>query len=119
MSVEQAVAQSFTGKSGAGFCYRLGADFPAFKGHFEGHPVLPAVCQMSLCADAAGRLLGQTVEIAQVSRAKFIKPVGPDLPLEVRLTPRGADAFSAELLHAQNGQKISQIIFTITRKEPL
>ena len=119
MSVEEAVAASFEGKNQTGFVYFLASDFPAFRGHFEGYPVLPAVCQVSLCAHAAGQLLGAEVEIAQISRAKFIEPVAAQTRVEVRLTARGADAFLAELINAANGQRISQIIFSVVRKEHL
>ena len=119
MSVEKALLSCFQGKSETGFVYQLREDFPAFKGHFEGHPVLPAICQMSLCADAAGRLLGRAVELAQISRAKFIKPVVPNRRLEVRLTQRQADTFLAELVNAENGERISQIIFSVRGKETL
>lgn len=119
MSVDKAVADSFKGKSERGFLYTLAPDFPAFAGHFEGHPVLPAVCQMSLCAHAAGQFLATAVQIAALSRAKFVKPVVPGTQIAVSLTARGENSFMAELSDAQTGEKISQLIFSITRKEQL
>ena len=119
MSVDKAVASCFKGKSERGYLYTLAPDFPAFAGHFEGHPVLPAVCQMSLCAHAAGQFLDAQTQIAQVSRAKFIKPVVPGTQIAVNLTARGENSFMAELSDAQTGEKISQLIFSVTRKEQL
>ena len=74
---------------------------------------------MSLCVHAAGVLLGKKTEMTAVSRAKFIKPVVPQMREEVRLTPRAADMFLAELVNARDGQKISQIIFSVKDKEQL
>jgi 3-hydroxymyristoyl/3-hydroxydecanoyl-(acyl carrier protein) dehydratase len=63
MFVEQAIENCFQGKTQNGFLYELREDFPAFAGHFEGHPLLPAVCQMSFCSSAASRLLNKSVEV--------------------------------------------------------
>lgn len=116
MSVEQAVKDSFQTRTSDGFLYRVSADFPAFKGHFEVYAVLPAVCQISLCTDAASRLLGCPVQLRALKRAKFLRPVLPQTDILVRLSPRADGSFSAELSEVKNGAKISQLTLQFTEK---
>lgn len=119
MSVEEAVAASFQGEQDGAYVYRLGADFPAFNGHFPGQPILPAVCQISLSVDALSRRLGRPVDVQKIVRAKFVKPILPGTCVHVRLTDQGAGRFSAELISAADGGKCSQISFFVTFKETL
>ena len=115
MFVEQAVKACFRRESANGFLYELGDDFPAFKGHFEKHPLLPAVCQLSFCSDAASRLLKTPVELKAVKRAKFINPVFPGAQLEVSFSLRPDGWYFAELTELKQHKKISQIILQFTR----
>ena len=110
MFIEQAVAACYEGTNSDGFLYRLPDDFPALKGHFEGHPLLPAVCHLSFFADAAGRLLARAVEVKAVRRAKFISPVLPGMRLEVSLEKRPDGWYFAQLLEPEKKKKLSQII---------
>lgn len=116
MSVEEAVKACFQMRTRNGFLYHLAADFPAFKGHFENHPLLPAVCQISFCSDAAGRLLGNEVEMTALKRAKFISPVLPGCKLEVRLTQRPDGWYLAELTEENSGKKLSQLILQFSER---
>ena len=110
MFIEQAVAACFVRRSIDGFIYCLPADFPAFAGHFEGYPLLPAVCHISLCSDAAARLLGKAVELAALKRAKFMSPVLPGQEVEVRFTVRPDGWYFAEVTEVASKKKVSQLI---------
>ncbi len=110
MSVEEAVKACYRISEGNNFFYDLKADFPAFKGHFETAPVLPAVCQMSFCADAARRMLNKNVEVSAVKRAKFIGPILPDMSLRITLTQRTDGFWGAELFQGESLKKLSQLI---------
>ena len=77
MSLEENFSACFVRREENSFLYHIPADFPAFNGHFEGNPLLPAVCQMGLCADALSRQEGKPVEVAEVVRSKFMRPIGP------------------------------------------
>ena len=112
MSVEDAIQNSFVQEiAPATYEYHIAADFPAFEGHFEGNALLPAVCQLGLCAAACSRLLGKPVEIAGVVRAKFMRPIVPQSRVHIKISPRQDGAFLAELSSAQlPAQKYSQII---------
>ncbi len=112
MSLEQAISACFESAQGNRFIYVIPADFPAFKGHFPGNPLLPGVCQCGLCADALGRMLGRPMEIASISRSKFIAPIRPSQRILIVLTPRNDGQISAELQNAKNGTKFCQLIFS-------
>lgn len=112
MSVEEAIKNSFVQEiAPATYEYHIAADFPAFEGHFEGNALLPAVCQLGLCAAACSRLLGKPMEIASVVRAKFMRPILPQSGVQIKLSPRQDGTFLVELSSMQNSvQKYSQII---------
>lgn len=116
MSVEEAVKACYRTSEGNNFFYDLKADFPAFKGHFEAAPVLPAVCQMSFCADAARRLLNKNMEVTAVKRAKFIGPVLPNMTLRINLTQREDGLFLAELFQGYSLKKLSRLILQFTER---
>lgn len=73
--------------------FDIGAEHPAFDGHFPGAPILPGVALLSLVMQAlerqpAWRLrLGDTPTIEVV---KFLSPVGPGTRLRVALAEQGA-----------------------------
>ena len=61
----------------------VGADHPAFAGHFPGHPVLPGVV---LLAEAIGVVMAATRTRAcdwTLESAKFHAPVGPGTRLAI------------------------------------
>jgi len=116
MSVEKAVKACFQTRTSNGFLYKLSADFPAFRGHFEGHPLLPAVCQISLCSDAVSRLSGKEMEVCAVKRAKFISPLLPDKEIEVSITLRPDGWYAAELTEPLSGQKVSRFILQFSQR---
>lgn len=112
MSVETALKNAFVSASGNRFLYHIAPDFPAFNGHFPGNPLLPAVCQMGLCADALSRLTGKPLEIKSVCRSKFMRPVLPGADVQLTLSPRPDGQFLAELADPAHGRKFSQLIFS-------
>ncbi|MBR2081889.1 MAG: hypothetical protein IJ876_02610 [Elusimicrobiaceae bacterium] len=117
MSVEKAIKECYQVRTSKGFLYRLPKDFPAFRGHFEGHPLLPAVCQISFCSDAASHFLGKEVEMAAIKRAKFMSPALPDSTLEVSLILRPDGWYFAELTDPCNGKKLSQLILQFSERK--
>ena len=117
MFVEQAIKPCFEQASATSFVYKLPADFPAFKGHFEGHPLLPAIGQLSFCADAASRLIGKPVEIKTIKRAKFVGPVLPDMRLEIKFTQRADGWYLVERTEPECKKKISQFILQFIERK--
>ena len=113
MSVAEKIVSCFRSQTQTSVTYFIGADFPAFNGHFENNPLLPAVVQIGLCAEALGRLHGKKYEIAKVSRAKFMRPILPDSEVTVQIFPRANGQFLGTLENPQTHEKVSQIIFSV------
>lgn len=116
MFVEQAVKACYRRTTPNGFLYELVKDFPACKGHFEGHPLLPAVCQISFCTDAASRLLHQQMEVKAVKKAKFISPALPGSFIEIKLSARPDGWYFAELTEPNQNKKLSQLLVQFVQK---
>ncbi len=116
MSLETALKNCFLKAQENQFIYIIPPDFPAFEGHFPGNPLLPAVCQTGLCADALSRQAGKTLEIVTVARAKFMRPVLPGARVQIMLLPRQDGKTLCELTDAENGQKFSQIIVKVKER---
>ena len=64
--------------------FHPGPGFIGFKGHFPGNPVLPAIVQLRMLRMAAAEVLG-SVELLDITSAKFLAPAGPGTALAVRL----------------------------------
>lgn len=116
MFVEEAVKKSYQRASETGNVYLVTQNFPAFKGHFEGRPILPAVCQLSFCVDSVSRHLKKEMQVAVVKRAKFINPILPGTSLEVRLEKRADGYWLGELTDLQTKKKFSQIILRFSER---
>lgn len=65
----------------------LPTDHPAFRGHFPGRPVLPAVAQIALVLEALGE---PGAVVTGVPDARFRRAIGPGEELEVRVRAEGA-----------------------------
>lgn len=110
MLLEQAVLQAFRQiHADESACkYYLEKSFPAFEGHFENHPLLPAVVQIGFCADTIGRLRGKKQQVVSISRAKFVRPILPETEFTVTATPRPDGQFTCTIT-APNGEVCSRL----------
>jgi 3-hydroxyacyl-[acyl-carrier-protein] dehydratase len=63
--------------------FRLGEDFTGFRGHFPGHPILPAFVQLLIAECAVGRRDPRPWSLRQVERGKFLRPIAPHEPVTV------------------------------------
>ncbi len=76
---------------GCELTFRFGDDFIGFRGHFPGHPILPAFVQL-LAAEYAVRLHdARPWSLRRVERSKFLKPIGPNEPVTVCWQERPGD----------------------------
>ncbi|QTQ38815.1 3-hydroxyacyl-ACP dehydratase FabZ family protein [Aromatoleum petrolei] len=70
---------------------RIPADHPSFAGHFPGRPILPGVLLLGLATRALGEALGRQVPPCGIASAKFLRPVGPNSELRIRLAESGTN----------------------------
>ncbi len=109
-TVLEAVQTCFCGVENGACRYRLGADFPAFEGHFPERPVLPAVVQIQLALDALCRLKGAPCALKAVYKAKFSRPAGPGAELCICVQEKDGGRFLAQIA-SPSGEKYGQILF--------
>lgn len=67
--------------------YCLGQDFVGFQGHFEGHPVLPALAQVLIAQDLAQALSPTPLRLEAVGQAKFLSLIRPGQALAAYALP--------------------------------
>jgi 3-hydroxymyristoyl/3-hydroxydecanoyl-(acyl carrier protein) dehydratase/acyl-CoA synthetase (AMP-forming)/AMP-acid ligase II len=73
--------------------FHVGADHPAFAGHFPGRPVLPGVAVLAFVMRALDQqpdLRARLGAVPQINNVKFISPVMPYTALEVLLRAQGS-----------------------------
>jgi 3-hydroxymyristoyl/3-hydroxydecanoyl-(acyl carrier protein) dehydratase len=66
----------------------VGADHPAFAGHFPGRPLLPGVALLAAVLEAAAaepKLAAAVGDAPRLSWVKFLAPVGPHASLAISL----------------------------------
>ncbi len=63
---------------GCELTFHFGDDFTGFRGHFPGHPILPAFVQLMMAECAIRRHRGAPLSLRRVERGKFLKPIGPN-----------------------------------------
>ena len=91
--VSSAVSQkTVTEVDGIKQCYRFGADFIGFAGHFPGYPILPAFVQVLTAQTLIEEHSGQHLELSTVERAKFHLPLLPEQEIEVVIRRRQVGA---------------------------
>jgi 3-hydroxyacyl-[acyl-carrier-protein] dehydratase len=100
--------------------YYTDPEHSIFKGHFPGNPILPGVVQVEMMAQASSFVVTKMVEdhkkvkievaLLGVERAKFRKPITPDMHLQIKATCTkirgGFVNFECELHH--KGDLMSQ-----------
>ena len=70
----------------------IGADHPAFDGHFPGRPVLPGVALVAEVLEAAltdPRLTAHVGGVTCIEFVKFLAPIGPGAKLSIRFERSG------------------------------
>ena len=67
------------------FEFRFPADDPVFAGHFPGRPLLPGVFQIEMTRIAAELAQGCELDVLEICRAKFLRPIVPEEKLQLGL----------------------------------
>ncbi len=68
---------------GCELTFHLNDDFTGFRGHFPGHPILPAFVQLMMAECAVRLHSGAPLSLRRIERGKFLKPIGPNEPVTV------------------------------------
>ena len=64
----------------------LNEDLLWFKGHFDGFPILPALCQISMLRHFANTLFNLDITIEKIPRIKFLKIARPKDTIFLKLS---------------------------------
>lgn len=103
---------AFDAKGEAGCAtLRFHGDEVFFDGHFPHGPVLPAVVQLAAAVHFASRLAGETLRLAEVTRAKFTNPTGPGraLVLDVQLADADEGRRRLKAVLRDGGKVVSEL----------
>jgi 3-hydroxymyristoyl/3-hydroxydecanoyl-(acyl carrier protein) dehydratase len=85
-TVNQDIKNSFQTQNGKDFVFNVKSGFVAFQGHFPGQPLLPGIVQIEIVLFCIKKLLNdETVNIAEILKVKFIKPILPETKITVSL----------------------------------
>lgn len=76
----------------------IAAGHPAFAGHFPGMPIVPGVVLLDEALHAIGAALGIDLSACQVSSAKFLSPVRPGEPVQVRFETLSSGAVRFDIV---------------------
>lgn len=76
----------------------IAADHPAFAGHFPGTPIVPGVVLLDEALHAIGAELGADMSACQITSVKFLSPVSPGEPVQVRFETLNSGAIRFDIL---------------------
>ncbi len=77
-----------------------------FEGHFPGRPVLPAIAQLAILADALEQVLDRPVVLTHIDRLRLFHPVAPDEELVLELSAQGEATMAFSL--QRGGRRVSE-----------
>ena len=99
--------------------YKFLPGFLGFQGHFDGHPVLPAVVQMMVCREMALKQIAPEFNLARVSRAKFTSVVEANNVIEVycELKTVSPTEYRCNCILEVSGEAASKFILTFMSEE--
>jgi len=99
------------------FVFRFPASDPTFAGHFPLRPLLPGVFQLEITRAAAEMVVNHPLEVREITKAKFLRPIIPDetLRVELKLSEK-ADMIQARANFSVTGQAAGETILQMTRK---
>lgn len=99
------------------FEFRFPASDPTFAGHFPLRPLLPGVFQLEIARIAAELVLSKPLEVREITKAKFLRPIIPDetMRVELKLADK-ADMIQARASFSVTGQAAGEAILLLARK---
>ncbi len=100
--------------------YEFSNQFLGFDGHFPGQPVLPGVCMLKAVAVTLEDWHGRGIRVEEVRKARFLSPIRPGQPLEVKCVRQGEtpEGYTAHLtLRGEGDRKTSDCMVRYRLRE--
>lgn len=90
-----------------------------FDGHFPERPVLPAVVQVAVAMFVADRVAGRALQLVEVTRATFLNPTGPGVPLqlEVSLEPAEKGRLRVKALLREGEKPVAELSLRVVPQD--
>lgn len=79
----------------------IASDHPAFAGHFPGTPIVPGVVLLDEALHAIGTAIGADFSACQISTVKFLSPVRPGEPVQVRVETLNSGAIKFDIVSGE------------------
>lgn len=87
----------------------IGADHPAFAGHFPGLPIVPGVVLLDEALHAIGGAIGADLSACRISSVKFLSPVRPGEPVSVSYEISGNGSIRFDMLSRERKIAIGSV----------
>lgn len=88
-----------------GFALQVAQDHPAFEGHFPGEAILSGLVQVDWAIHLGREALGLTGMFRRLDHLKFLAPIRPAEPVELRLSWNEGTGCLDFLYSGQEGPK--------------
>jgi 3-hydroxymyristoyl/3-hydroxydecanoyl-(acyl carrier protein) dehydratase len=96
--------------------FRFGTDDPAFAGHFPSRPLLPGIFQLEMTRLAAELVVGLSLTVREVCRAKFLRPILPEEPVRLELAvTEETESIRARALFSVRGKRVGEAVLCLWR----
>lgn len=94
------LSQETTGETAWTVNVELNPHHAIYQGHFPGNPVLPGVCTLQIIKECLEKLMGSTLQYAQVNSCKYLAVVNPTVAprLQLNLAVKPLDDHQIQLL---------------------
>lgn len=98
------------------FEFRFPANDPTFAGHFPTRPLLPGVFQLEIACYAAELTRNEPLQVLEITKAKFLRPIIPDETVRVELKlAEKTDTIQVRASFSVTGQAAGETILHVTR----
>ena len=98
--------------------FRFDPGDPTFAGHFPTQPILPGVFQIEMARTVAESLVGGRLDIREISKAKFQRPIRPAEVVRVELKWSEADgAIRAYATFQVGDERAGEVVMILWRSE--
>ncbi|MDR0486063.1 MAG: hypothetical protein LBH29_04980 [Elusimicrobiota bacterium] len=109
-TIFEAMDKSFKARNENVFSFFIDANFPAFKGHFPGNPLLPGIVQIEFVLFCIKKLLGKdNIALQEIHKVKFQKALLPNSSFDISIK---AEAGKFYAVIQSGGGQIAQIQMT-------